>query len=186
MSREGYVNIPGNLNQYVRFSNLPPKDPNRPTRQSRKTPNEISAALEGYTTVQQNELCRLPVRTWLKYTNNITGKYRSGGFVVRTGPNWIAFRNPNTGFTWTSTISENTFYRRDPLVLAREKALEERDNELKKRKGKQISTSSSPVSSSSPISSSTLIRKIPTKQTSSTKPSKAILSAAKRLDDEGF
>lgn len=102
------------------------KDPNKPTFQDQMTKRDIMSKLKDYKRVAKNQICTLPSNTWLKYINKNTGKYRSGGFVKKTGPDWVMLGNPNTGFSWSANFKDNIFYRKSPIIIAREKVINKR------------------------------------------------------------
>lgn len=90
------------------------------SKQDKLTQKEINEKLVGWRYLSNyNELEELPLfTTWVKYINVKTGKFRTGGFLLKTNlPNYIVLYNPNMNYiTWSVQLDENDLYIKDEPV----------------------------------------------------------------------
>jgi hypothetical protein len=126
-------------------------DPNykRPkkTKQDLFTKEEILKNLEGYERIkyvtQFDDL--KPFRTWVKYINTPTKKFRKGGLFVKLGwvekvPTYITLYNSRLNLTWSVQLKSNAIYVQKGLLnqphqKSQEPGPDERVASLTKRSG---------------------------------------------------
>lgn len=93
------------------------------SKQDQLTQREIREKLQGWQYLSNlTELENFPLfTTWIKYINKKTGKFRTGGFLLRTNlPKYIVLFNPNMNYiTWSVQLDENDIYiKNDPVDYA--------------------------------------------------------------------
>ena len=90
------------------------------SKQDKMSQSDIREKLQGWKyLLNTQELDELPLfTTWVKYINRKTGKYRTGGFVLKTNlPDYIVLFNPNMNYiTWSVQLDENDIYIKEDSV----------------------------------------------------------------------
>jgi hypothetical protein len=110
------------------------------SRQDNLTREEIEEKLEGYmkvrTMTQLKELT--PFKTWVKYINKSTKKFRTGGLLSKLGYvddklTYLTLFNPTMNLTWSVQIAENEFWVPDPKIKEKEELKQEKEEYIKEK-----------------------------------------------------
>lgn len=108
------------------------------SKQDQLTQRDIREKLVGWKYLPNtDELEYLPLfTTWIKYINKQTGKFRTGGFILRTNlPKYIVLFNPNMNYiTWSVQLDENDIYVKDEPVQYDESANETEEERSEREK----------------------------------------------------
>jgi hypothetical protein len=113
--------------------------PPQGTYQDRLTKEEIIKKLEGYvplkTMEEKKQLVNMtPFRTYVKYYNVPTKKFRTGGLLLRVSyPDYIMLANPSKELAWSVQLKENIFYIPHPKKLEEIEERKRKEKEVKQK-----------------------------------------------------
>lgn len=106
--------------------------PKTGTIQDHLTKKEIKQKLEGYIRLKDLSAFKNmpPFKTWIKYINKQTHKFRTGGLLMKVVyPKYIVLVNPNMdNFSWSVQLDDNYFFIKDPEEQQRiQKSIEKKE-----------------------------------------------------------
>jgi hypothetical protein len=106
--------------------------PKTGTIQDHLTKKEIKQKLEGYIRLKDLSVLKNmpPFKTWIKYINKQTHKFRTGGLLMKVVyPKYIVLVNPNMdNFSWSVQLDDNYFFIKDPEEQERiQKSVEKKE-----------------------------------------------------------
>lgn len=107
------------------------------SKQDNFTSEEILTRLEGFIplkTIKQKEvLTTLPMfKTWVKYINTDTGKFRTGGLLMKVVyPDYIMLMNSYYNLTWSVQLKNTIIFIRNPIEEKRLQLEREREEAIK-------------------------------------------------------
>jgi hypothetical protein len=122
---------------YTRFVNNKYKIPKTGSIQDNLTREEILDKLDGYvplrTLKQMEVLTTVPrFKTWVKYMNKETGKFRMGGLLMKTVyPKYIVLANSTNKLVWSVQLKDNIIFIRNPDELQKEKIENDKIEQIK-------------------------------------------------------
>lgn len=106
------------------------------TLQDNLTSEEILNKLQEYIplkTMEEKKVLKTmkPFKTWIKYINIKTGKFRNGGLLMKVAyPDYIMLVNLVSKITWSVQLKDNIIFVKHPKIAEREKQINEIKNEL--------------------------------------------------------
>jgi hypothetical protein len=116
------------------------RKPRGGTVQDNLTKSEIKKKLVGYKSLKTQEakkylLTLTPFKTWIKYYNQVTKQFRTGGLLMKVDPElkYIMLVNTNKSLTWSVQLNENIIFVPDPTIKEQEEQ-ERLEKEKKKHK----------------------------------------------------
>lgn len=105
--------------KWMSFSESKYKRPQK-TKQDQFTKEEILKKLKGYIRVKYSDQLEqmTPFKTWVKYINKTSKKFRQGGLYVKSGfteqntevPTYIVLYNPKINIVWSVQLKNNWLY----------------------------------------------------------------------------
>lgn len=132
----GTVRYTGNQ-EYVSIVDVDYQAPKTGTKQENFTEEQVRASLEGYIplkTIEDKEVLKtLPLfKTWVKYINAETGKYRIGGLLMKVVyPTYITLANTAQSVVWSVQLKDNIIFIRHPLEVERRRIEKEKADAIK-------------------------------------------------------
>lgn len=112
------------------------KTPKNGTRQDNLTSDEILGKIKEYVPLKTMEEKKVlknlqPFKTWIKYINTETGKFRNGGLLMKVVyPDYIMLINSISKITWSVQLENNIIFVKHPKIIQKEKQIEEIKDEL--------------------------------------------------------
>jgi hypothetical protein len=87
------------------------------------------------TIIDKKILENLPVyKTWIKYINIKSKKYRTGGLLVKTSyPDYIMLANPQQKLIWSVQLQDNIIYIKDPRLVNKNKKTPDKETLIKNK-----------------------------------------------------
>lgn len=124
------------VNEYIkgdRFLTLLESNYNIPkngTIQDNLTSEQILDKLKNYVplkTLREKEVLTTlqPFKTWIKYINKDSGKFRNGGLLMKVVyPDYIMLINSVSKLTWSVQLKDNIIFVKHPKIIEKEKEQE--------------------------------------------------------------
>jgi hypothetical protein len=115
------------------------KVPRGGTIQDNMTIDDIKTRLKGCvalkTMADKQALETLPLyKTWIKYINIRTRKFRTGGFLMKSSyPDYIMLVNIKQNLVWSVQLKDNIIYIRDPEIVQAEKKESMKERKIKEK-----------------------------------------------------
>lgn len=111
----------GGGDKFESLVNTTYKKPKGGTVQDNMTKSEIKKKLVGYKSLKTKEskkylLTLTPFKTWIKYYNQTTKQFRTGGLLSKVDPElrYIMLVNTNNRLTWSVQLDSNIIFVPDP------------------------------------------------------------------------
>lgn len=128
--------IPNKVDRFITLGESDYVKPKNGTKQDNLTSDEILGKLKEYVPLKTMEEKKVlttlqPFRTWIKYINKETGKFRNGGLLMKVVyPDYIMLINSISKITWSVQLIDNIIFVKHPKIIEKEKQIEEIKDEL--------------------------------------------------------
>ena len=135
-----YFDTEGDQTGGGKFKRIADSTYNKPqsgSQQENMSIEDIKKKLQGYiklkTMTEKKILTTVPpFKTWVRYINNETKQFRTGGLLMKVNyPDYIMLVNTAKNITWSVQLSDNTIFIPDPqeATMKREKQQQKQEKE---------------------------------------------------------